>query len=423
MSNPLSNRLVYIAVPFLLASSGVFAETDDSVESLRQELQRMQQEIDELRAENDDSEQMRDIAEKTYDEKDADKVNVGGAVRFNYSLEDYDRVAKERGGNFSLDTIRLNFDSNVGDILMSAEYRFYEYMDVVHHAWIGYDFTDTLQGQVGINQVPFGIQPYASHNFFFSSNYYVGLEDDYDFGVKFIHDDGPLNLQAAFYFNDELGMSDSNERYSYDITGLGDQTDENVPSGSDRGYAVDDNITNLRAAWTFGEGTDFSTEVGVSGQYGDMVNDDGKDIGDQYAYAGHIVGNYGPWNLQLQASHYNYKAGGDWNRMVVGAYAADDTIATSATTYTANLAYDLPVNWGPVSNLTFYNDHSYMTDKSDGIADTWMNVTGMSVTAGNLFTYFDLVHGKNQPFIGGSMGAPESDSHNTRFNVNVGYYF
>jgi hypothetical protein len=51
-----------------------------------------------------------------------------------------------------------------------------------------------------------------------------------------------------------------------------------------------------------------------------------------------------------------------------------------------------------------------------------MNVTGVSVAAGGLFTYFDWVHAKNQPFVGGS-GAGDSGDYEQRFNINIGYYF
>ncbi|MEM6983415.1 MAG: carbohydrate porin, partial [Pseudomonadota bacterium] len=58
----------------------------------------------------------------------------------------------------------------------------------------------------------------------------------------------------------------------------------------------------------------------------------------------------------------------------------------------------------------------------DNSRDTWMNVTGFSVAAGGLFTYFDLVHGKNMPFVGGSLAGDSSETER-RFNINIGYYF
>ena len=53
-------------------------------------------------------------------------------------------------------------------------------------------------------------------------------------------------------------------------------------------------------------------------------------------------------------------------------------------------------------------------------ADTWMNVTGVSVAAGGLFTYFDFVQAKNVLW---RSVAGDSDETETRFNINIGYYF
>ena len=64
-----------------------------------------------------------------------------------------------------------------------------------------------------------------------------------------------------------------------------------------------------------------------------------------------------------------------------------------------------------------------MTDKSgDFNNDTIMNVLGVAISAGALYTYVDLVRAKNQPFVGGTM-AGDSDDWQTRFNINFGYYF
>lgn len=414
----------FLLLPMLCAPA-VYAATGEV--DWQDELERMQQEINELRA-SITEEKARDIAEQTYADKDANSIHVGGAVRFNYTYKDYDRANKRREGEMKFDLFRVNFDGKLNDVYLSAEYRHFDYMDVIHHAWVGYDFTDKLHGQIGVNRVPFGILPFASHSYYFNSNYYLGLEDDHDLGVKFIHDDGPLNVQAAFYFNDEMGGSSvDNERYSYDPLGAIKKGTalpaDDVFGDADVLTALDSNVSNLRAAWTFGHDTAFSTEVGASGQYGSLVNSNGYNVGDQYAYAAHVVGNYDRWNVQLQVAHYDYKVGDDYDRMVVGAYAYYDTIARRATSYTGNVAYSLPVQWGPVSNLTFYNDYFYITDKPGDLKDTWMNVTGMSIAAGGVFAYLDIVNAKNQPFIGGSMGETEGGSHNAHYNLNIGYYF
>jgi len=353
-----------------------------------------------------------------------DTIRVHGALRSQFSFEDFNAGNRDRAGDFDFEMFRINLDGAIGDVLFSGEYRFYPFMDVIHHGWVGYNFTDTLQGQAGVNQVPFGILPFNSHNFFFSSNYYVGLEDDYDAGVKFIYDDDHWNLQTAFYVNDEQGgvdgfVDDRSERYSFDVVGF---------RGAGEGIFDDpvneigeSNTFNGRVAYTFQHAEHYATEIGISGQYGD-IHDGRSSVGDNTAYALHLDGFYDRWNVQLQTARYEYDMDSGANLMAVGAFSFFDTIPAEAMIYTANLSYDLPVDFGPVSNITFYNDYSLVTDKSANLGDTWMNVSGFSVTAGGLFTYFDFVTARNQPFIGGSM-AGDADDTNSRFNINLGYYF
>ena len=119
---------------------------------------------------------------------------------------------------------------------------------------------------------------------------------------------------------------------------------------------------------------------------------------------------------------YDYDAG-DSGLLVVGAYSFFDTIPAEARLYTCNLAYSWPVQWGPISQLMFYNDYNIMTDKSGGLNEnTILNVSGVAVTAGGLYTYFDLLSATNQPFVGSSMAADDED-WNTRLNINVGFSF
>ena len=67
-------------------------------------------------------------------------------------------------------------------------------------------------------------------------------------------------------------------------------------------------------------------------------------------------------------------------------------------------------------------DNSLISNKSGQLDDTQMHVLGASISKGSLFTYVDLIHGENQPFIGGSMGENAGNA-NTRFNINFGFYF
>lgn len=351
-------------------------------------------------------------------------IRIGGAVRAQYVWEDYNTPNKDRGGDLDFDLIRIDYSGTIGDVVLSAQYRWFQYMDAVQHAWVGYNFTENWQGQLGITKVPFGVTPYNSNSYFFSSNFYVGLEDDHDAGVKMLYRDDNWDLDFAFFKNDEQGgvdgfVSQREDRYAYDALGVrlageGLYDTPTLAVGESNSFAA-------RVARKYQWGSDQSFEWGLSGQYGDM-NDGSHNVGERSAWAAHGVYSVDRWTFMGQVSHYDYAMDMANDGIVVGAYAFYDTIPSQATLYTANIAYSLPVQWGPVTNLTFYNDYSWMTNKRGGSEDTVMNVLGMAVTAGGLYTYFDLVTAKNQPFVGGSMMGDDTATR-TRFNINIGYYF
>lgn len=355
---------------------------------------------------------------------DSDGIKLGGAIRTNYSHTSYSDGNKNRGGDFDFDIFRLNLNGSIGDVLLNAEIRFFDYMTAVKYAYVGYQLNEDWQVQAGITQVPFGNWPYNSHNYFFSTNYYLGLEDDHDLGLLFkrqLADNWQLDL--GFFKNDELGgvdgyVSSRADRYSYDVVGyrLGEDgiyDDPAQPVGEYNTFAG-------RFAYQFEHSSDFTTELGLSALAGGLHNGNSR-AGSYNAWALHLNSHYQRWNLQLQHGEYHYDID-DVERMAVGAYAFYDSIAAKAKTSTINLAYSLPIEWGPVTGLQFYNNYGLVYDKSDNSRDTMMNVTGFSVAAGGLFTYFDLVHARNQPFVGGS-AAGDSGETERRFNINIGYYF
>lgn len=350
-------------------------------------------------------------------------ITIGGAIRANYNYTSYSEGNKDRGGDFDFDIFRLNFRGEIGDVSLNGEIRFFDYMRAIKYAYVGYQFTQNWEVEVGITKVPFGNSPYNSQNYFFSTNYYLGLEDDFDLGVVFkrrVADNWQLDL--AFFKNDELGGVDGfvdnrSDRYSYDIVGSrspgeGVFDEPTQPLGE---Y----NTFSGRFAYHLEHG-ELSTEVGVSALSAD-IHDGDRRVGDYQAWALHANSQYQNWHLQLQHSEYSYDIG-QVDRIAVGAYSFYDSIAADATSSTVNVAYDWAVKFGPVTALQFYNNYGIVYDKSDNTADTVMNVTGVSVAAGGLFTYFDWVHAKNQPFAGGSVAGDSSD-YEQRFNINIGYYF
>ena len=138
--------------------------------------------------------------ESTYAQEDPE-LKIGGALRFNYNLSSWKEGQKDRGGDFGYDMFRVNVNGAYQGIYVDAEYRLYSRSfggGFLKQGWLGYRFNDLEEIQVGLTQVPFGIQQYNSHNWFFNLTYYVGLEDDHDMGVKYIHAGEKYEYHLAF---------------------------------------------------------------------------------------------------------------------------------------------------------------------------------------------------------------------------------
>ena len=149
------------------------------------------------------------------------ELSLGGALRFNYLAKTWDKLNQKRGGDFRFDTLRLNTGLRYGKLIAASEYRFYgAFGSYLKYGWIGVQFNEQESLKVGVHKVPFGLLPYASHNWFFNLGYYVGLEDDHDLGLLYEYNGGGWEFDLAYYHSDEghfVGKSLDSARYSYDL--------------------------------------------------------------------------------------------------------------------------------------------------------------------------------------------------------------
>src|SRR5690606_37546535 len=108
-------------------------------------------------------------------EEKSSKIRLGGALRFNYNLSSWKKGQRKRGGDFGYDMFRLNATGSYKGINYNTEFRLYSSSfggAMLKQGWFGYDFSEKTEIQVGLHQVPFGIQTYNSHNWFFNITYY-----------------------------------------------------------------------------------------------------------------------------------------------------------------------------------------------------------------------------------------------------------
>ena len=397
------------------------------IESMQQQLMEMQQQLRELREERERESVEREeietrivrVEETVVEEEDSDGIDVGGAVRLNVWWQDYNDQRKDRYGDFELELFRVNFRGEIGDVILDAEWRRYNDFQAIHHAWVGYDFSDDLQMQLGISRVPFGILPYMSHSFWFTGNYYLGYEDDYDTGIQFIHtpsDDWTFHY--GFFKNPEYSNDARADRYSFDLVTGGDQGN------------TETNQFNFRAERHVDLGDDSRMDIGLSLQGGQMYNRIAESNGDRWAIGGHLDSYFGPWNLRLQALRYEYSPknpeGVSDDFVQKGAFAFPFMIAAKANTYTYSISRSFDLDWGPITWANCYNEGTYVDPDVDNSANSVQSVTGCSVAAGGVFAYFDWITGRNMWFAGGDgigLDATTAGRWDSRFNVNIGYYF
>ncbi|MCW2119719.1 hypothetical protein M2326_002030 [Flavobacterium sp. 7A] len=354
--------------------------------------------------------------------QDKPELSIGGALRFNYNLSSWKDGQKKRGGDFGYDVFRINAKGAYKGILMNAEYRLYSEGfggGMLKQGWLGYNLNEQDQIQVGLTQVPFGIQQYNSHNWFFNLTYYVGLEDDHDMGIKYMHNSEKFEYQLAFFKNaEELRFGNNSEnstsRYSYDVTGRNKEV----------------NQFNGKVIYKFGEKS--ASRLGVSVEYGGLYNLDTEEVGNHAAFAAHYELTKGKWNVKAQfiaATNNPENAIGESDDVVtMSAYGAPYEVAADFNMYTLGISRNVPVEYGPITNLQFYNDFGFMQKKTAGFTDSYMNVTGVLISAGNVYTYVDYAAGYNHSWLGGNFvddfakGNPDA-KWEARFNINIGYYF
>ncbi len=354
--------------------------------------------------------------------QDKPELKIGGALRFNYNYSDWKPENRDRGGDLGFDLFRLNADASYKDLLLSAEYRFYPSSSgggMLKSGWIGYRFNETHQVQLGLVSVPFGIQPYTANNYFFNINYYLGLEDDSDMGIKYHYRKKQWEIAAAFFKNaDVLDFSENKEtspdRYSYDVAGRNKE------------------VNQLNVQFVFHWGKRWKQQIGASGMIGGLYNLDTQEMGSRSAFAIHYMAVYKRWDFRAQYTSFQMKphnkSGESRDVIRMAAYGSSYNMAAKADTYIASLAYTLPIHKGILDELRFYNDFSMMHKRVQGFNDSYQNVTGCMVSMGPVYTYVDYALGKNQAWLGKDWDGAfaegiVSNQWNARFNINIGYYF
>lgn len=361
-------------------------------------------------------------------------MRVTGSVSFGAKMQSWPNAQGTGIEGFSgtFERVALGFDGHYRGFVVAADYRFYGKYGTLHHAYIGYKHKEVFELDAGVHRVPFGILPYASHNWFETIPYYLGLADDYDFGLKGIVKKGGLDLQFAYYIQAEpaqFGQTQNSARYSYDLV----RTDSSEISGLGQlPQSNEERHTGVaRIAYSWAHRGEDSTEIGASAQFGGIYNRAIERYGSRWAAAVHYNGWYRRFNLQFEGLYYQFRPqnpGGQPRTWVtMGAWDAPYRVAGEGFVGVANLGYRLPLRIKAIDWIMFYNDHSILLKPTAGFDRTHMNVTGILLANRFVYIYLDTATGRNHPWFSpdyaNALAEGEQDPHWwVWLNLSVGFY-
>ncbi len=430
-----------------LAAGNAMAE---EAEEWRQRVEHLEQELAKAREKLADAEARdEDIAQPAASEEPKESpVRIGGALGMNYTYGDYagDNRRGNGIGDAGFEIFRLDADLDYNSLISRVEYRHYDDYSLMHTAWLGYDSDEFGTIKAGIVRVPFGPGAYGvSSSWFFDQHYYVGLIDDMDLGVTWSKSFGGLTIDLAYFHRDEGhwegGSSRDSVKYSYDpvtwasIAGPEGQ----LESGAENGFTEDGQV-NLRAVYAI----DGVGDLGASLQYGRLAGTNVDDSGaDHFAASVHGTGSFGDFKLLSQLSYYKYDITDDtpWGTgdlIPMGAFDFAWPVATEGWIPAVSLRYGgvdtSGLAW--LDSVTPYVEwSSILKDRSD-FNDSSLWTVGAAWYWGGVYVYTDLGFSNGNYFVGdegdnyanlydgvGDFGANGNDKWNTRFNVNVRYYF
>ncbi|MND30823.1 hypothetical protein D3C80_213590 [compost metagenome] len=361
-----------------------------------------------------------------------DNLDLGGAIRGRLDYDPDRDISK-----FSFDTFFLTADYHSDSWIAAAKYRFYgdaypfEYTDRVgdiafaEYAWIGYRFSPDQQLQIGQTAIPFGLLPCFGSTFFETLGSVIGLEDTQDIGFKYLARHGDWDLRAAYYpIPAEQGRGTSRGGRTYGTSVA--TADDYVVDGRDN---HEKDILVGRVARTY-QADGWSGELGASLLASTLENQDTDRDGHRRAAALHATAQHGPWGFQVQAARQRMSPEnpGDDRLVSFGSFDGTFNVAAKGNLYVADVSYSVPRQYGWLSGIKLYANYS-LFDKDEGdFQDSQRFIAGTSFTFGPLWIALEWLHGRNDPYIGGSsytqsLGAGGSDQWENQLYSNVGYYF
>ncbi|ACL62668.1 hypothetical protein [Methylobacterium nodulans] len=375
------------------------------------------------------------------------KWTFGGTFRLRYDARfDDARPGGDRrtSSHLSWDTLGLKLAYDSDTVFGAAQYRFYGasflysrrsgyegYPGEVNfpmYAYVGYKLSPFDSITFGLNQVPFGLVPYFSTTWLETLGFAMGIEEVYNFGVKYSHVEPEYNYQLGFYPGanpNAFGISRDSARYSTNIV----RADSYVPFGSDN---AEQNMIVGRAEYFFIKNDFASLAAGVSIWHSDIYNFTTRQTGTKQLEAIHVNATRGQWGFKsiFARQDINPKNPIRNDLITIGGYDGSYNMATHGNFIAAEVSYKLQDDVGPFNLVPYFSYSRYIKDQKN-FRDSQRFVVGGAWTLKadpGLIIYTELVTGKNDPYVGAGQyvsGLAQGGDNKWKSSIyiNIGYYF
>lgn len=349
--------------------------------------------------------------------KRTDRFGLTGM--FYYTYRNWTEGSQKTKGSIRFDSFRIWAQTDVDKKFFGAvQYRFYEGWQTPTHIYVGFHINEQNTLQLGQTWVPFGIgyQPFDDWG---NITYYVGLQDDYDYGIVWSGNYGMFALHAAFFKNQQLSSS-SSYRYDTDIYS-GDVSGDNLFSVTKKNQEV--NQVNLRFEVN-PSGNNWRLGVGISGMAGEIYNETTDLNGNRLAAALHAGIDVKFFHFNAQGTWYNYTqalpdtATQDMKDFInVSSWAFAYEIPTSANIFTTSAAFDIIGE-----KLTIHGNYSYLWGGTSQ-AESQLFTFGLRTLWESFEIFAETYYGVNDPQLSGNASGYGRNANSYDLRVDVRFFY
>gem|GEM_PF-4529760 len=342
----------------------------------------------------------------------------GFTTMFYYSYRNWGDGSRKTKGSLRFDSFRIWAQTDIDKKFFGAvQYRFYEGWSTPLYLYVGYNINEQNKIQLGQTWVPFGID-YQPFDDWGNITYYVGLQDDYDYGAVWTGTYGQFELNAAFFKNQQLSSS-SPMRYDTDIYS-GDPGSDDLITTSKLNQEI--NQVNFRFAFK-PSGDNWKMNLGASALIGGLFNQETQQSGSRYAAALHYGIDIDFFHYNIQGTWYNYS-----QKLPATVENSNDFINVSSW----NFAYEIPAKANILTTsaafdiigekLTIHANYSYLWGGTS-MAASQLFTCGARTLWDSFEVFAEAYYGVNDPQLSGNASGYGRNANSYDLRVDVRFFY